>query len=313
MKMNQMPKSHGIELRPGTHIKGKWHNQHYLIKRKLGSGTVGTVYLCESNGKYAALKISHQNASITVEVNVLKALKKVQGNRLGPYLLHVDDWEPTKSTTYSFYVMEYLHGEDITSFIKENGEEWIGVFILQLLEDLERLHRLNWVFGDLKTDNLLVTLSPPKIRFIDVGGTTQIGRAIKEYTEFYDRGYWGLGTRRAEPSYDLFALVMVFLTVFYPNRFPKPPSNPQQTLFRKINDVDSLKPYQSSFKKAILGKYQSSAEMKQDIMDTLNSYRSIRHHTPPAHHITILPLLIESGGIILVAGAYYFSSLFIPI
>ena len=91
--------------------------------------------------------------------------------------------------------------------------------MLQLLDDLTRLHQSGWIFGDLKLDNLIVMTNPSRLRWVDVGGTTQKGRAIKEYTEFYDRGYWQLGTRRAEESYDLFALTMVFLHLFYPNEF----------------------------------------------------------------------------------------------
>src|SRR5699024_11156450 len=44
-------KKHDIQLRPGMHVKGKWHNKRYLIKKRLGQGAVGTVYLCEANGK----------------------------------------------------------------------------------------------------------------------------------------------------------------------------------------------------------------------------------------------------------------------
>ncbi|HLR40327.1 MAG TPA: protein kinase [Virgibacillus sp.] len=309
--MNQAWKKHDIQLRPGMHVKGKWHNKRYLIKKRLGQGAVGTVYLCEANGKRAALKISEQGTSMTVEVNVLKALQKVQGSRLGPYLLDVDDWKAPSGNTYAFYVMEYLQGESMASFIQRNGKEWIGVLMLQLLKDLEQLHESGWVFGDLKAENLLVTDSPPRIRWVDVGGTTQIGRAIKEYTEFYDRGYWGLGSRRAEPSYDLFALVMVFLTIFYPSRFEKT-ARPEQTIFQKINHVKALKPYNNCLKKAILGKYQSSTQMKQDITRILYSRQSRKRTKQKTDKTSQVPFIIESGGILLLALGYYLSSLLIP-
>lgn len=102
MKMNQAWKKQGINIRPGTVITGKWHRKRYVIKRRLGQGAVGTVYLCEQNGRYAALKISENAASMTVEVNVLKSLQKVQGNRLGPSLLDVDDWEASTNAKYAF-------------------------------------------------------------------------------------------------------------------------------------------------------------------------------------------------------------------
>lgn len=301
---------HGIELKPGTHLRGKWNNNHYLIKKKLGSGTVGTVYLCESNGKHYALKVSKQGTSMMVEVNVLKALKKVQGHHLGPYLVDVDDWEDASKNIYSFYVMEYLHGKNMITFINHHGTEWLGVFMLQLLEDLEKLHQLGWVFGDLKIDNLIVLHSPPRVRFVDVGGTTQMGRAIKEYTEFYDRGYWGLGTRRAEPSYDLFAFSMVFLTVFYPQHFPKT-QRPAQMIFNKIDNIQELNLYRNCLKKAIIGKYKSSAEMKRDLLLVLQNKQHQYDQKNRVNSRSKLSSIIETTGIFLLAIVYFLSSIFL--
>lgn len=311
MKMSQVQQGHGIELQQGMTIAGKWNHQHYTIKRKLGSGTVGAVYLCDHQGSEVALKISEQNSSITVEVNVLKALNQVQDTCLGPDLFDVDDWKATESTTYSFYVMEYIKGESFRTFMKRNGSEWIGVFMLQLLNNLEDLHQSGWVFGDLKTDNLLIMSSPPQVRWVDVGGTTQMGRAIKEYTEFYDRGYWSMGTRRAEPSYDLFSLVMVFLTLFYPQRFPRL-SDPEQTIIKKINDVQELTLYKPVLKKAIAGKYQSSASMKQEVIDLLQKQQNKDSSHQPVYRTKLVSLFIETGGIIFLATTYYLISLLIP-
>jgi serine/threonine protein kinase len=291
-------------------LTGKWHQKRYVIIRKLGNGAIGSVYLCDANGKKAALKISDISTSITMEVNVLKSLGKVQGKSLGPSLLDVDDWVTPVGQTFSFYVMEYIHGQTLPEFMKQNGKEWIGVFMLQLLEDLGNLHQSGWVFGDLKVDNLLVTGSPTRLRWIDVGGTTQIGRAIKEYTEFYDRGYWGLGTRKAEPSYDLFALVMVFVGVFYPKQFPKG-SNPQATLFKKMNEVKALKPYEACFKKALTGKYQTSIEMKQELSSIIYDLQK-KPQTTTKRKQDNPPLALESIGFLLIALGYYVSSLLIP-
>lgn len=315
--MNKTLKTHDSFLRPGITIQGKWHHKQYVIIRKLGKGAIGSVYLCEANGKKAALKISDKSASITMEVNVLKSLGKVQGRSLGPYLLDVDDWVVPGGGTFSFYVMEYIQGRSLTEYMNQHGEEWIGVFMLQLLDDLELLHQTGWVFGDLKVDNLLVTSSPARLRWVDVGGTTQIGRAIKEYTEFYDRGYWGLGTRKAEPSYDLFALVMVFLSVYYPKHFPKG-QNPQAILFNRMDRVKALKPYSSCLKKALIGKYQTSAEMKQEISSVL--YDLQMQKTTRSHANSIARRkqqdkpnnAIEYIGLILLAIGYYLSSMLIP-
>ncbi|CDQ37758.1 protein kinase domain-containing protein [Virgibacillus salexigens] len=309
MKMNQEWKKHSTVVRPGMYIQGKWHKKVYVIKQKLGAGAIGSVYLCEANGKPAALKISDKRSSMTVEVNVLKSLGRVQGSRLGPSLLDVDDWTAPSGEKYSFYVMEYLQGEPMSAYIRRHGKEWIGVFMLQLLEDLEQLHQHGWVFGDLKIDNLLIVLSPPRVRWVDVGGTTQVGRAIKEYTEFYDRGYWGMGTRKAEPSYDLFAFVMVFLTIYYPNRFNKD-TQPEKMLFRKIDEAKGLRPYRLVLRKALIGKYVTSSQMKKELLQVIHNIQKQNTVTGNQAQPTKQdPFLLEAAGISFLAASYYLISL----
>lgn len=314
MKTTQAWKKQGIELRPDTLIKGKWHHNRYRIKKKLGAGAVGSVYLAEKeNGLQVALKISEQQASLTIEVNVLKSLQRVRGNRLGPSLFDVDDWKSPLGKTYSFYVMEYVKGTDLLSFTRNRGREWIGVFMLQLLEDLEMLHQTGWIFGDLKTDNLIVVTRPVKVRWVDVGGTTQQGRAIKEYTEFYDRGYWGLGTRKAEPSYDLFSFAMIFIEAGTQGRFERG-SNPSHTLFQKVDTTKVLAPYRKPLKKALSGKYKAAAEMRNDLTkimyDMQNRTRQSRKKVKVRKkQKQTFPQLLDTLGIAFLAGVYYLFSL----
>ncbi|MYL35965.1 protein kinase [Pontibacillus yanchengensis] len=279
--MNQPGKNQDIEVRLGAFVTGKWYNRSYRIIKKLGSGACGTVYLAEEGRKHVAIKFSLNSSSITTEVNVLKTFQKVQGKTLGPSLLDVDDWVQPNGEKISFYVMEYLRGKELTTFIKEHGHEWLGILVVQLLSDLQQLHETGWIFGDLKTENLIVTYPPAKLRWIDVGGTTQQGRAIKEYTEFYDRGYWGMGSRKAEASYDLFALAMVMLHLYHPKRFEKG-TNPEKVLLSKLQQTNELKPYQTVIQKALYGDYTTSEQMKVDMQHILlkNTHTKTRHSTP---------------------------------
>src|SRR5699024_10524942 len=141
--------------------------------------------------------------------------------------------------------------------------------------------------------NLLITSSPARARWIDVGGTTQMGRSIKEYTAFYDRAHWGMGSRRAEASYDLFALVMTMLHIYYPKHFTKG-NHPEQTLLRKLQAVKPLHIFYRPFKKAIEGKYTTSREMKEDINHIIYQAQKRKRSQPVS--ATVQPVWMESAG-----------------
>lgn len=268
---------------PGTIIEGKWHHNRYTIIKELGFGANGIVYLARYNNKQVALKMSDNGMSITSEVNVLKSFAKVQGSALGPSLLDVDDWErPGKRV--SFYAMEFIKGPDFLAFLQQKGPDWTGVMILQLLADLQLLHENGWVFGDLKPENLIVTGPPARIRCIDVGGTTMKGRAIKEFTEFYDRGYWGLGSRKADPGYDLFAVGMIMVNTAYPKRFTKK-SGGINEIMDKVKQSRELKIYEKVIYNALAGKYQSAREMRTELVQVhqpaSEPKKSTRQHKSP--------------------------------
>lgn len=263
------------KVNPGTIVQGKWHKHRYTIVKQLGFGANGIVYLAKWHHEYVALKMSDNGMSITSEVNVLKSFAKVQGSALGPSLLDVDDWEQNNGQI-SFYAMEYIQGPDFMSFIKQKGLSWLPVLILQLLSDLGQLHRNGWVFGDLKPENLIVTGPPSRIRCIDVGGTTMQGRAIKEYTEFYDRGYWGLGSRKADPGYDLFAVAMIMINTAYPKQFAKTTGGIMQ-LRDQVNQSKELQKFEAVIIHALEGHYQSAEEMRNDLLKYLSHVSGNRH------------------------------------
>jgi len=256
------------KVSPGTIISGKWHSHNYTIIKELGFGANGVVYLAKHKNTQVALKMSDNGMSITSEVNVLKSFAKVQGHpTLGPSLLDVDDWQSPRGRI-SFYVMEYIQGPDFLTFIHEKGKTWTSVLFLQLLNDLDILHENGWVFGDLKPENLIVTGPPPKIRCIDVGGTTIQGRAIKEFTEFYDRGYWGLGSRKAESSYDLFAVAMIMINTAYPKRFNKTTGGISQ-LREAVRQKPELIKFEKVIVKALQGHYTNAKQMRADLFDMM--------------------------------------------
>jgi serine/threonine protein kinase len=275
--MNHSLKSR-CKVAPGTVITGKWHANKYTVLKELGYGANGIVYLAKFKNSQVALKMSDNGMSITSEVNVLRSFAKVQGSTLGPSLLDVDDWKSNQGQI-SFYTMEYIQGPDLLTFIQNKGKSWINVLFLQLLNDLNKLHENGWVFGDLKPENLIVTGPTPRIRCIDVGGTTIQGRAIKEFTEFYDRGYWGLGSRKADPAYDLFAVAMIMINTAYPKRFNKTTGGISQ-LREAIRRQKDLHPFEKVIVKALQGYYTNALQMRTELMSlTLSRQNSGTAHT----------------------------------
>ena len=302
--MKSFAKKDSLCFDKGAVIVGKWQQTKYTVVRRLGMGMIGTVYLCRSKGRLVALKISEQQMSMTTEVNVLKMLHKVQDCRLGPFLYEVDDWVAPNQMIYSFYVMEYVQGATIDTFIHKKGSEWVIVLLVQLLDELEKIHQAGWIFGDLKKEHILIQENPLLIRCIDVGGMTKKGRSIKEYSEFYDRAYWQLGTRIAEPSYDLFAIVMIILSIYYPRQF-KRQTTPRKDLFSKMMMIKELRMIYPILQAALEGKYESARAMKADIIGVAVKRQSSRkdRKKPTSSHFA------QSVIVCVIAAFYYGLSL----
>ncbi|TMW69944.1 protein kinase domain-containing protein [Alteribacter natronophilus] len=289
---DQVSKKQGCNLTPGETVIGRWHGNRYRVIRELGRGATGTVYLVSSEKGQAALKAGSDAMSITSEVNVLQHFSKVQGEHLGPSLFDVDDFTAADGT-YPFYVMEYIEGEEVIPFVQKRGVEWSGILAVQLLGDLDRLHQAGWIFGDLKPENLLVTGPPYRVRWFDVGGTTRSGRAIKEFTEFFDRGYWGLGGRKADPSYDLFAVAMILINSAFPARFERREKDNLSLLLKKTAERPALKQFAPVIRRALTGKYKEAMEMRKDLMDRIGtgSPRRERKAAQPQTGVPAAPVI----------------------
>ncbi len=263
-----------FNIRTGMVIRGKWHQHDYLIIRELGHGANGSVYLAKGSHGHTALKFSENSTVIAAEVNVLKSLgaltkpnsqmnyplpqTKAQAT-LGPCLMDVDDFEYS-GRIIPFYVMEYIQGANFLTYVTQGNQIMVERLVVDLLASLEKLHDAGWIFGDLKPDNLIVT-KEQRLRFIDVGGTTKEGRAIKEFTDYYDRGYWGLGDRKADAKYDLFAVAMMMIHLHQGKKQLKNMGGLQQ-LTAIIGQHSSTKRLRPVLLQALKGEFESAKELR---------------------------------------------------
>ncbi|OAS19494.1 protein kinase domain-containing protein [Paenibacillus oryzisoli] len=195
-------------FRPGAVIKGKWNGHVYVVERLLGAGSNGIVALVRRGNARFALKAGYETVDHQSEINSLLAIS-LKENSFKNFLIDSDDMV-IQGKGISFYVMRYIEGMTLTDFIHRRGQDWIFVIGTNLLRKLTEIHRSGYVFGDLKVENMIVS-NYGDVDLIDFGGVSPKGRAIKQLTEVYDRGFWNMGERVAEESYDLFSFAILLL------------------------------------------------------------------------------------------------------
>jgi serine/threonine protein kinase len=256
--------SFDTNLTTGTMVKGKWNQHLYRIECSLGEGENGKVYLVKKGSAFFAMKLGFDTVDHQSEVNVLKQLMKNE-SPFNQFLIDVDDYH-SGGKDYPFYVMKYIKGSKITDFVQIKGEQWLGLLGLHLLKKLTYLHKSGFVFGDIKMENILVS-GYGNVELIDFGGVTQKGRAVKQFTEIYDRGYWGAGTRIAEEAYDLFAFAILFMQLSNQSndlfsRHLLPQNRTLDLLKEKLQQEPNkeLQVYAPFLRKALEGDFTSSVQ-----------------------------------------------------
>jgi serine/threonine protein kinase len=250
----------------GSLLTGKWKGRSYRVLGKLGEGANGVVYLVACDGRRYALKIGLDAADVQSEVNALTAITAGQGPLAG-FLIDTDDFV-SRGETYSFYVMKYVEGQQSAAFLNQKGPEWLSVIGLKLLAQLTHLHAQGWVFGDLKTENVLVS-AYGDAHLVDFGGLSPIGRSVKQFTEIYDRSYWNAGTRTADPGYDLFAFGVLCVRLLAPDsecfRLGVLPQNRSpELLVRCAEAAPVCRPYLICLRRLLTGGYSSSRQAHDD-------------------------------------------------
>lgn len=261
-----MNTSYSPVLPAGTQIVGKWNGGSYRIERGLGKGANGKVFLVRRGGSAYAMKIGADALDLQAEANILKKLSAMEGS-FRNFLADVDDFEE-KGRDIPFYVMKYVEGRQLQNYVAAKGREWFPLVGLRLLEKLRELHTKGFVFGDLKRENVLVA-GYGHVELVDFGGVTPMGKAVKQFTEMYDRAYWNAGERSADMGYDLFSFAI--LCVHVCGR-PKPifsktvlPQNRSvDNLLEELRQDSFCAPYLPFLTKALTGQYPSSQEAIKD-------------------------------------------------
>jgi serine/threonine protein kinase len=274
-------------LPPGTMLRGKWNGNNYRLERLIGLGANGQVYLATSNGYFrCAVKLGLEAAELQGEANILSALDGTEKKRR-PFLFDVDD-ALLDGKEVPFYTMRYISGVPVKAYVQEYGSQWVGVIGYRLLERLAQIHEAGWVFGDIKSDNVLVG-EYGKVELVDYGGMSVIGRSVRQFTEIYDRGYWSAGSRTADAAYDWFSVGMLWLHALDGKRLMQltstllPQNRHPSDLMKLVRSHPRLKPLERWMEKAFTGQFADTKEAAKQWRETLQQSqpaKSAASHVP---------------------------------
>ncbi|BBI30673.1 serine/threonine protein kinase [Cohnella abietis] len=250
---------------PGTEIKGEWNGRSYRLDQLLGVGANGQVYLASSSSSRLkfAIKLGLEAAELQGEANILASLDHSEKDR-PPFLLDVDD-AMVGGKKVPFYVMRYIPGSPVKAYLREKGSHWMGVIGYRLLERLTQLHEAGWIFGDIKSDNVLVG-EYGRVELVDYGGMSAIGRSVRQFTEIYDRGYWSAGSRTADPAYDHFSVALLWLHALDGKRLVQlskillPQNRHPRELMKLVRSNPRLLPLEDWMEKALTGQFEHSQD-----------------------------------------------------
>lgn len=134
----------------------------YIIRKKLGEGGMGSVYLAENSNieQSIAVKVLHGEAAQSAElVQRFNREAKVICKLTHPNIIRVFIFGRTPNDTI-FLAMEYVEGRTLRDVIEADGHiETLRAISLmrQCLHALTEAHELGIIHRDLKPDNIMLT------------------------------------------------------------------------------------------------------------------------------------------------------------
>lgn len=157
-------------------------NKRYIISKKIGEGRskVYNVIDTEFPEREVAAKFlpvtaaSEEKEKFREEFFTLQKLDHpniIKSFELNSVLIKDDEEEYEIEKLSSFITMEYFPGQKILDYYGLNQEKNLIAIIKQICSVLYYLHQSNYIYYDLKDENILVSDSnnQPEIRLIDLG------------------------------------------------------------------------------------------------------------------------------------------------
>jgi predicted Ser/Thr protein kinase len=175
--------------------------ERYRVKRTLGEGGMGRVYLAEHErmGRLSAVKVMSAALAATPEAISRFHREAANASRIHqPNVAAIYDFGETADGTL-YLAMEYVEGETLTALLQREGPlapPRAAELTAQIAEGLHAAHLLGIVHRDLKPDNILVTTQHDGrewVKIVDFG--------IAKQTKRNDQTVTSLGVAIGTPEY----------------------------------------------------------------------------------------------------------------
>ncbi|KAG0147692.1 hypothetical protein CROQUDRAFT_42555 [Cronartium quercuum f. sp. fusiforme G11] len=168
---------------PTTSTQPKTKISDYLLGKKLGSGSFGTVWLASKKGilhqgrpRICAIKVLNKSRISSSSFSTLRreatTMRKLAGK---PFVLQL--LESFSNSKYAFMAIELADMGDLGSLMASVGVmtySQMAKFLVQISTGLHSIHTANFVYRDLKPGNVLIKASG-EVRLADFGLSKDLG------------------------------------------------------------------------------------------------------------------------------------------
>ena len=134
----------------------KLQRKDFIITKKLGEGSFGTVYQATKDGRVCALKVIRKSG--VEKAGLQKSLKKeitAQGILDHPNIVHLHNHFHDEKRSY--LVLEYAPGGELYKrhLARTISEGRAAFYVIQVCEGLKHLHNRGIIHRDIKAENIL--------------------------------------------------------------------------------------------------------------------------------------------------------------
>ena len=153
----------------------------YHLKRKIGEGGMGAVYLAEHALLRRPTAVKMIRAAAASDEAIARFEREVQltAQLTNPHTIAIFDYGRTESGVF-FYAMEYIDGIDLELLVRRYGPqcpERVAYLLLGVVSSLREAHRVGFVHRDIKPSNIMLSDAGgegDRVKVLDFGLVKQV-------------------------------------------------------------------------------------------------------------------------------------------